>query len=64
MVELADRFSEFAVTAEEVAETTLAMCSGRLDAMSGQVLTLDRGAAFVDNVFTMGPKLMREPSRG
>ncbi len=54
---LSEQFSEFAVTAEEVADTTVAMCSGMLDSLSGQVLTLDRGAAFVDNVMTLGHRL-------
>jgi NAD(P)-dependent dehydrogenase (short-subunit alcohol dehydrogenase family) len=55
---LAARFPEFSVTVEEVADTTLALCSGLLDSMGGQVLTLDRGAAFVDNVATLGPRLV------
>lgn len=55
---LAAKFPEFACTVEEVADTTLALCSGLLDAMGGQVLMLDRGAAFVDNVATLGPRLV------
>lgn len=55
---LADKFPEFAVTVEEVADTALALCSGLMDAMGGQVVTLDRGAAFVDNVATLGPRLL------
>ncbi|HEY8377682.1 MAG TPA: SDR family oxidoreductase [Nannocystis sp.] len=55
---LAARYPEFAVTPEEVAETTLALCSGLFDAMGGQVITLDRGAAFVDNIATLGPRLV------
>jgi NAD(P)-dependent dehydrogenase (short-subunit alcohol dehydrogenase family) len=57
-VELGRRFAEFACTPEEIADTTLALCSGLFDAMSGQVVTLDRGAAFVDNVATLGPRLL------
>jgi NAD(P)-dependent dehydrogenase (short-subunit alcohol dehydrogenase family) len=57
-VELARRFADFACTVEEVADTTLALCSGMFDAMSGQVVTLDRGAAFVDNIATLGPRLV------
>jgi NAD(P)-dependent dehydrogenase (short-subunit alcohol dehydrogenase family) len=56
--ELAGKFPEFACTVDEVADTTLALCSGLFDAMGGQVLTLDRGAAFVDNVATLGPRLV------
>jgi NAD(P)-dependent dehydrogenase (short-subunit alcohol dehydrogenase family) len=57
-VALADRFAEFAVTPEEVAATTVALCSGLFDSFGGQVLQLDRGAAFVDNVLTMGSRLL------
>jgi NAD(P)-dependent dehydrogenase (short-subunit alcohol dehydrogenase family) len=57
-VELAARFPEFSVTPEEVADTIYALCSGMLDAMSGQVIQLDRGAQFVDNIFTLGPRLI------
>jgi NAD(P)-dependent dehydrogenase (short-subunit alcohol dehydrogenase family) len=55
---LAERFSEFAVTPEEVAAATVALCSGLFDSFSGQVLQLDRGAAFVDNIMTMGARLL------
>jgi len=58
-VELGRRFAEFACTPEEIADTTLALCSGMFDAMSGQVVTLDRGAAFVDNIATLGPRLLK-----
>jgi NAD(P)-dependent dehydrogenase (short-subunit alcohol dehydrogenase family) len=57
-VELAGRFPEFAVTPGEVGATIFALCSGLMDAMSGQVVQLDRGAQFVDNVFTLGPRLL------
>jgi NAD(P)-dependent dehydrogenase (short-subunit alcohol dehydrogenase family) len=57
-VALAKNFAEFACTVEEVADTTLALCSGMFDALGGQVVTLDRGAAFVDNIATLGPRLL------
>jgi NAD(P)-dependent dehydrogenase (short-subunit alcohol dehydrogenase family) len=57
-VKVADEFSEFAMTVQEVADTTLAMCSGLMDSMSGQVVMLDGGSSFVDNVMTMGPRLL------
>lgn len=57
---LAERFAEFAVTPDEVAATTLALCSGLFDSFSGQVLQLDRGAAFVDNIMTMGKRLLAD----
>lgn len=40
---------EYMITLEEVGETALALCSGLLDAMTGQILLLDRGVAFQDN---------------
>ena len=46
------------VPAEEVAGAALALCSGRLDAINGQVLTIDRGGAFADNL--MGLFVERE----
>lgn len=57
-VALAKNFAEFACTVDEVADTTLALCSGMFDSMGGQVLTLDRGASFVDNIATLGPRLL------
>ena len=56
--EIAARFAEFAVTPEEVAATTLGLCSGLFDSFGGQVLQLDRGASFVDNIMTMGKRLL------
>jgi NAD(P)-dependent dehydrogenase (short-subunit alcohol dehydrogenase family) len=38
------------VAAEEVADVVLALCSGLLDAMSGQVINVDRGGTFCDNI--------------
>lgn len=35
---------------EEVADATLALCSGLFDAMRGQVITVDRGTTFSDNL--------------
>ncbi len=35
--------------AEEMADAILAVCSGLLDAMNGQVLTVDRSTAYFDN---------------
>jgi enoyl-[acyl-carrier-protein] reductase (NADH) len=55
---IAERFAEFAVTPEEIGLTTLGLCSGLFDSFSGQVLQVDRGAAFVDNVMTMGRRLL------
>ncbi len=41
------------VAPEEVAGAALALCSGRLDALNGQVLTVDRGTAFADNLMRL-----------
>jgi NAD(P)-dependent dehydrogenase (short-subunit alcohol dehydrogenase family) len=35
---------------EEVADVALCLCSGLLDGMRGQVVAVDRGAVFIDNV--------------
>jgi NAD(P)-dependent dehydrogenase (short-subunit alcohol dehydrogenase family) len=41
------------VTVEEVAETIVALCSGLMDAVRGQVLSVDRGARFYDNIMRL-----------
>lgn len=41
------------VPEEEVAGAALALCSGLLDAVNGQVLTIDRGTAFEDNLLRL-----------
>ena len=40
----------FFVTSEEVAAAALGLCSGLMDGVKGQVLLLDRGFGFADNV--------------
>ena len=49
--EFAKRFTndKHFVPAEEVADATLALCSGLMDGFRGQVLTIDRGTSFFDN---------------
>ncbi len=50
--EFAERFNmerQF-ISCEEVANSILALCSGMLDGMSGQVLMVDRGTSFFDNL--------------
>ncbi len=44
---------EWFVTPEEVANATFALCSGMFDAMSGQVLMVDRGNTFADGISTI-----------
>jgi NAD(P)-dependent dehydrogenase (short-subunit alcohol dehydrogenase family) len=55
-------FSEFAkrftkenhfLTADEVADAALALCSGMMDGVSGQILTIDRGTSFFDNLMRL-----------
>jgi NAD(P)-dependent dehydrogenase (short-subunit alcohol dehydrogenase family) len=50
--EFAERFNmkrQF-ISCEEVAGAILALCSGLMDGMSGQVLMVDRGTTFFDNL--------------
>ncbi len=51
------RFARFAVTAEEVGSAVVALVSGLLDGLHGQVLTLDKGAEYMDNMVSVGPAL-------
>ncbi len=55
-------FAEFAkrftrerhfLPAEEVAEAALALCSGMMDGVDGQILTIDRGTTFFDNLMRL-----------
>src|SRR2546426_119787 len=41
------------IPAEEVANTVLALCSGLLDGVSGQVIMVDRGTTFFDNLMRL-----------
>ncbi|TPV96405.1 MAG: SDR family oxidoreductase [Myxococcales bacterium FL481] len=41
---------DFFIREEEVGSAALALCSGLMDAVRGQVLVLDRGLSFADNV--------------
>ncbi len=54
---LADRFPELSIPPEEVAGAAFALCSGLMDGINGQVVTMDRGARWVDNLITLGPRL-------
>ena len=44
---------EYFIDVEAVGEAALALCSGLLDAMTGQVILLDRGVAFQDNLMRL-----------
>lgn len=53
--EFADRFNmkrQF-ISCEEVANAILALCSGLMDGVSGQVLMVDRGTTFFDNLMRL-----------
>ena len=41
------------VTPEQVGDAVLALCSGLMDTVSGQVVTVDHGVAFYDNVMRL-----------
>ena len=41
------------VAPEDVANVAVALCSGLMDAVNGQILTVDRGQAFRDNMFRL-----------
>jgi NAD(P)-dependent dehydrogenase (short-subunit alcohol dehydrogenase family) len=45
--------AEWFMPVGEVANAVFALCSGMFDAMTGQVLMVDRGNAFVDNISTL-----------
>jgi len=42
--------ADFVLEAREVADVILALCSGLMDGISGQVIKVDRGANFLDNL--------------
>jgi NAD(P)-dependent dehydrogenase (short-subunit alcohol dehydrogenase family) len=44
---------EYFIRDDEVADAVLALCSGWMDAVSGQVILLDRGVAFCDNLMRL-----------
>jgi NAD(P)-dependent dehydrogenase (short-subunit alcohol dehydrogenase family) len=52
------RFSRFDLDPEEVAHAAVALCSGDLDGLSGQVVTVDRGAGPMDNLVNVAPVLL------
>ena len=53
--EFAKRFTreEHFLPAEEVADAALALCSGMMDGVRGQILTVDRGTSFFDNLMRL-----------
>ena len=53
--EFARRFmrDEHYIDAKEVSNCVVALCSGLLDGMRGQVLTVDRGTAFLDDLMRL-----------
>ena len=56
-VAMTKAFSEYEITPEEVADTIYSLCSGLFDSLSGQVVTLDKGAGFADNLLSLGDRL-------
>ena len=57
----ADRFMppESAIEPEEVAGVVVALASGLLDGVSGQILTVDRGVTFIDNILGLYAEHLR-----
>jgi NAD(P)-dependent dehydrogenase (short-subunit alcohol dehydrogenase family) len=51
-------FREYHVATEDVARVALLLVSGWLDGLNGQIVNIDRGASFKDNLATTGPVLM------
>lgn len=45
--------NEYFIDVEEVGDAALALCSGLMDAVSGQVILLDRGVGFCDNLMRL-----------
>ena len=44
---------EYFIHPEEIGDAILALCSGMLDAMSGQVIMVDKGIAFADSLMRL-----------
>lgn len=55
---LAEAFAPFQIAPDAIGKAVVALCSGMLDGLHGQVLNIDKGAAFMDNILTAGPLLM------
>ncbi len=47
---------EYFIEPEEIGDTVLAMCSGMLDSLNGQVIMVDKGIAFVDGLMRLMEK--------
>jgi NAD(P)-dependent dehydrogenase (short-subunit alcohol dehydrogenase family) len=50
---LRSRFDAYSIRAEDVANLVVALTSGLLDGVHGQILTLDHGSAFMDNLMSI-----------
>ncbi|MDC7683742.1 SDR family oxidoreductase [Asticcacaulis sp. BYS171W] len=57
---LLDEFKDYALDARVMGDATVELCSGRLDALNGQVLFIDKGAAFLDNTISILPPLLHK----
>jgi NAD(P)-dependent dehydrogenase (short-subunit alcohol dehydrogenase family) len=49
------------ITVDEVASAVLAMCSGLMDGVNGQVVMVDRGTSFGDNLMGLFERQMSSP---
>lgn len=53
-----DRLGAYGVTSEAAGDAAVALASGLLDGLSGQVLTVDRGATLLDHALHLAPMLL------
>lgn len=58
----ADKFvpDNYWITTEEVAEALVALCSGYCDTISGQIITVDKGTSFFDNIMEIYTRVQRK----
>lgn len=54
---LTQRFAWFRVSSQDVGHATVALCSGLMDGLNGQVLCADKGSSFFDNFIATLPLL-------
>jgi len=59
---LLDGFATFAVQPDDTGNAVIAIVSGLLDGLHGQTVSVDRGAAYLDNLLTVGPLLVEARS--
>ena len=58
-----EEFGHFALDAPAMGDAAVELCSGRLDGLHGQVLLIDKGAAFIDNTISILPPILERLAR-